>query len=749
MMRIPNSNATEYTTKISSLFAELDYSAFQEQATLLVNQYHDELTKQQWVTFCKHLNEHPEKKAEKFLLMQLTFHCLELPLTSNHLAQFITLSQQLKEVYGLKLFRDLMEANVPASDRQLSNYLTIFQLLIEMNEMTDIAQQTRKQLPNLQQVLAFLYAKQNEYIKAKYPRRNIDTVLDRFAQKDELNQFPLKRETLTTFKPDFLAIETLLDQIKPKPQGELREQFLSSAKRFREHKSAEDKQRMIAILMETIRRIYKILPYDTQLIAFLALISETALSRGRIAQVKAGEGKSTIFAMLVAFKAAQGFFVDLITSSSYLAIRDYEKYRPFLLALGLSSSHISYVNQQQTHFHAQILYGTNADFEFAFLRDGLNKAKLRYSFRLGETQLTERTFDVIFIDEVDNMMLDATGAARMAIPGTENKAWVYKPILDFVKNEVKNQRHLKDTVIQLRSYLQENSHPIFHAELAKTADAKLLRWLESAQIAYYQKMEKRDYLVEKDIVIVDYANTGRTNEGCQWQHGIHQFLQVKHGLSPTAESLTASSVSHPTYFSKYKAIYGLTGTMGELSEREEIKEIYAVDSFDVPPHLPCQRTTLAPKICQTAAEQTEVILAEINRLQKAGRPMLILFESIMESNAMSTFLTAKGITHQLLNETQRESEDYIIARAGEAKRITIATNTAGRGTDILLSQESKEAGGLHQIFTFYPENSRVEEQGVCRGGRQGQPGSCGMILQMKDRQIMALLAFSPKVFCHG
>jgi len=155
--------------------------------------------------------------------------------------------------------------------------------------------------------------------------------------------------------------------------------------------------------------------------------------------------------------------------------------------------------------------------------------------------------------------------------------------------------------------------------------------------------------------------------------------------------------------------------------------------------------TMPPRICPDSSAQANTILVEIKNLKKLGRPVLVLFESIVESNTISKFLTSKGISHQLLNETQRESEDYIIARAGEPGMVTVATNTAGRGTDILLSSESLEAGGLHQIFAFYPENSRVEEQGVCRGGRQGQPGSCGMILHSKDGRISSSCCRIPAV----
>jgi preprotein translocase subunit SecA len=228
-------------------------------------------------------------------------------------------------------------------------------------------------------------------------------------------------------------------------------------------------------------------------------------------------------------------------------------------------------------------------------------------------------------------------------------------------------------------------------------------------------------------------------DSCQWQHGIHQFLQAKHNLVITPESLTSASIAHPTYFGVYQEIYGLSGTVGELSERKEIEDIYHVDSIDVPPHFPSQRQIFAPYLLAERTSHWHAVLEEIRGMKKIGRPVLVLFESIKDSVDFSAFLSSRGLVHQLLNEKQKESEDYIIARAGEAGMITVATNTAGRGTDIILSLSSLEAGGLHTIFTFYPKNLRVEWQGFGRSARQGQPGSCRMILNAQDSRIMVLL----------
>ncbi|MBY0377977.1 MAG: hypothetical protein K2Q33_05395, partial [Gammaproteobacteria bacterium] len=387
-MRIQQQNTAEYSAKVAALFSEVDYALFQEQATELIKQYHDKASLEQWTLFCRYLNGLNEKQPILFLLMQLAFRCFEAPLTHSHLAQLITLAQQLISVYGVGAYRALCEAAVPEKDRQLPLYLTALQLLVDLYEVKGIADEVTKHLPNLQRLIAYLHSAQNDYLSSLHPKRDVDEVLGYFATPNAITRFPLDKLTLMTFKEDYLGICTQMERAKKLPQAELKEQFLENAKQWRDKQNLQAKQIMVAIMAETIRRFYKILPYDTQIIAFLALIRELSpMLRGRIAQIKAGEGKSTVFAMLIAFKAAQGYFVDLITSSGYLAIRDYKKYRPFLKALGITSSHISYAQPTQACFHAQVLYGTNADFEFALLRDGLNEEKLRYSYSLGEHQL--------------------------------------------------------------------------------------------------------------------------------------------------------------------------------------------------------------------------------------------------------------------------------------------------------------------------------------------------------------------------
>jgi preprotein translocase subunit SecA len=751
---------------------------FQKKASILLQEYHDPFSQQQWQLACKNMAQWDEKKPEKLMLLHTVFHCFIYPQSTTELAQFLTLASHVKSIWGVGVYRLILEAPVPEHQRQIEHYVRLFQQLIELEGVDDVVEIIEKELPNIVGLFIKLLQRRNLEIVKKYPRRNIDLVLEQFATADTLTQFPLTMEALTRLKSDYLVVESRLTELEILPSDALKDLFIKLGMCF-EIEVTSAKPIMIAICAEMIRRIYKILPYDTQILSLLALLDNPDPTlKGRIAQIKTGEGKSTILAMLAAVMAGKGSFVDIITSSHYLAIRDCEKYTPFFKALGLSTSHICHDIQKQSHFHAQILYGTNSDFEFALLRDGLNKNQLRYSYSPRDKTLVPRIQDVALIDEVDNMLLDNTGAARIAVPGNDDYSWVYQPILKFVIDMQKQQpfdegvqltqaptprdlfagsimpeksldtAHKARYVGLLGTAVNDGTINILRNELSKIkpresqeiSDAKYLCWLKSAQIAYFEKQELRDYVVHKnDIEIMDYDNTGRRLKGCQWERGIHQFKQAQHDRPITPEFLTVASTSHPTYFGGYRTLFGLTGTMGALVEREEVQDIYKVDSFDIPPHRPSQRQLHDPQLCEDEDLQREAIYREVLDMQDAGRPILVLFESVYGSKEFSKFLQSKGISHQLLNDHQRESEDFIIARAGESMSVTVATNAAGRGTDILVSPKSLSAGGLHMVFAFYPKNSRVADQGFGRAGRQGQPGSCCMILNKNDKRIQSLL----------
>ncbi|KAH3768116.1 preprotein translocase subunit SecA [Pelomyxa schiedti] len=227
--------------------------------------------------------------------------------------------------------------------------------------------------------------------------------------------------------------------------------------------------------------------------------------------------------------------------------------------------------------------------------------------------------------------------------------------------------------------------------------------------------------------------------GSRWSGGVHEFVEAREGLLPQDQSYTIASISHPTFFGRYRRIFGLTGTAGEPAERNEVQEIYKVDSFDVPPNRKCMRKKLPTRIFHTSEKHREAILESISAMQSQRRSVLILFLSISESEEFSKLLHLKGITHSLLNEMQREDEDYIVFKAGQPGAVTVATNTAGRGTDIILSPEVKNNSGLHCVFTFFPQNFRVECQGLGRAGRQGEPGTCEILVSAQEPGVQNLI----------
>ncbi|WP_133138632.1 hypothetical protein [Legionella genomosp. 1] len=682
-----------------------------------------------WKGFVEQVKKSDLEQAEKLLVLKTIFPCFKHPLESKDVTQFLSLIEQLKSTSGLRLFHLLLTADVPKKDRSLSYYIEACQFLIELKDSPGLLKCVKSILPDLGLLVHTLRDRHNTMLSVKYPERNLDETISAFAKKDANVAFPLSMNELSLIKKDYEQVKKILGELQTESQETLKEKLKDSNKFER-----------LAILIETLRRTHRIQAYDTQILSILALLNAPEKMKGRIAQIKTGEGKSSIIALLAAFMACQGQSVDVITSSSYLARRDCEKYTSFYNAAGLSSSYIDYAHIKQSDFNAQIIYGTNTDFEFSYLEDNLYQHSLRCSQKEGKLQ--PRSFDVVIVDEADNLFLDAAlNSARMAIPRQEEISWIYPIILDFVKTLNRCEAVTNVMIENLQNYLIKHADKQYETQIHSFSRRRLANWLESAQEAWYRKKEKYHYLVkekenseisgEKEIVIIDFANTGRLNQGSQWQHGLHQFLQAKHQLKIKTESFTAASLCHPTYFNLYQKIFGLTGTLGEPIERKEIEAIYQVDSFDVPPHFPSLRKTPAYSIV-SETEHFDAILKDIEEKTKRKQPVLVLFKTIADSEKFSDYLTKKGMKHQLLNENQQESENYIVGRAGEAGQITIATNTAGRGTDILLSPESIQAGGLHMIFTFYPDNLRVEGQGFGRAYRQGQPGSLSMILNIKD-----------------
>jgi preprotein translocase subunit SecA len=644
-------------------------------------------------------------------------------------------------LFNLAAFQHASDQN--PGEKTLEFLIAIAELTIELQDPAKVApfiEQYKKGELSLKQVYCAIEKVKLQLNRDKYPEEKLDKVIAAFRSTGVKNvdQLTIDYKAIVKLADDNDFANASTETLKAQLETLRADLQLANP----------DKQnilRFIAITRETIKRQFGIFPYNTQIITLLALLDNPAELKGRIAQMNTGEGKSTVIAMLSALLAFQGKQVDIITSAGSLAQRDQAKYADFYDFFGLTSSAVpddQHVTPQD--FKAQIVYGTNTDFEFALLRDYLD----------GTKYLAGRKFDCVIVDELDNLFIDLAGnSARISIPDPQPKKWLYPIIYGFIVTNCPAQypREVPDRWIEeIRNILASHQQGKYAEYVATIEDIEISNWIQSAIEARFMLEEDWHYHIkpvrkvvadeetfEDDIVIVDWENTGVLAEGCRWPH-THQFLEEKHGLAIEDPSLTGASISHPVFFALYDKIFGLTGTIGSPEERAEIREIYQTDSFDVPPHRIPRREPLDHSYTDTKNEQHAAILEDIKTRQTEKRSSLILVKNIKESEQLAKYLRDRGISLQLHNGLQSPAESaLIIDQAGEPGMVTIATNTAGRGTDIVLSADTIASGGLHVIFGFYPKNTRVEQQGFGRAGRQGQPGTCRMIVCEEDEHAKA------------
>lgn len=601
----------------------------------------------------------------------------------------------------------------PSTSEKVSvnEFVKTAQLLVRMKQMgletpLDLLQQFKNQALTLNQLSQALENKLSKARSSQAP--DIDALLDQFSlQPDQRSLISHQYEIVAAYSKNLKNASL--------------QQLVMTAQEIRRRGATgpHDAFLLLAIGGEAHYFQYGTYPYPVQILTILNLLAHPSDIKGRLAQVRTGEGKTLLTTLLAFVIAGQGKPVDIVAPSRYLAKRDAEKYASFFHAFDIPVSHLCTDTPQEENFKGQILYGTNYDFEFAQMSGNISgQQKLLWMNK-------PRSFGTVIVDEVDNLFIDATlHSARIAIPSLVDKSSIYHPILEFVRSGKKSPEEATLLAQQLNLPQEE-----------------LKELMEAAHTALFELKENRDYVLKpsknrdiEEVTIVDWKNTGRLNEKSRWQSGLHQFVEAKHNLEIQPEGVTAASLSHPIYFNQYQQIYGLTGTLGGKSERDELKTVFNIDTFNAPTHRPNQYKRRDPILVK--ADHNEAILKEIQDVGE--RPILVLCETIQKTEELSCYLQEKRIGHQILNELQPEDENLVIDRAGEPGMVTLATNTAGRGTDIILHPKSLEKGGLHVICTFFPKNERVEQQGFGRSSRQGQPGSGRLILKT-DQSLEALL----------
>ncbi|WP_345974039.1 preprotein translocase subunit SecA [Sulfurimonas sp. HSL3-7] len=481
-----------------------------------------------------------------------------------------------------------------------------------------------------------------------------------------------------------------------------------------------------AITREASKRVLGMRHYDVQLIGGMTL------HEGRIAEMKTGEGKTLVATLPVVLNAITGKGVHVVTVNDYLASRDARDLEPLYNFLGLSVGTIL----EKSHdpalkiagYEADITYGTNNEFGFDYLRDNMSFSK---------EQMAQRGHHFVIVDEVDSILIDEA-RTPLIISGPvsrtlENYARANEVALKMEK-DVDFTVDEKDKVVLTTEEGIAKAEELFGVEnLYAIENSALSHHMDQALKANYLFVKDVDYVVkEGEVVIVDEF-TGRLSEGRRFSEGLHQALEAKEGVSVKEETQTLADITFQNYFRMYEKLAGMTGTA--QTEATEFSQIYKLDVVSIPTNVPVQRIDQNDLIYKTEQEKFDAVIAEIKALAKIGRPVLVGTASIEKSEVLHELLKKEKIAHTVLNAKNHEQEGEIIKNAGAKGAVTIATNMAGRGVDIKISDEIKALGGLCIIGTERHENRRIDNQLRGRAGRQGDPGSSRFYLSLEDNLL--------------
>ena len=500
---------------------------------------------------------------------------------------------------------------------------------------------------------------------------------------------------------------------------------------------------VFAVAREVSKRVLGLRPYDVQLIGGIAL------HEGNVAEMKTGEGK-TLVAMLPAYlNGLTGRGVHVVTVNDYLAQRDAGWNGPIYDFLGMSvgviinNASFVYDSEYENEDHederfrhlkpatrkeayaADITYGTNNEFGFDYLRDNMT-SEVQY--------LRQRGLNFAIVDEVDSILIDeARTPLIISAPAGDNPDSYYQFAKvaarltpeDYILDEKRRSVTLTDKGI-------EKVQEILGVDnLYSTKNTRLVYHLEQAIRAEIIFKRDKDYVVTNsgEVIIVD-EHTGRLMQGRRYNEGLHQAIEAKEGVVVKQESMTLATISFQNFFRLYTKLSGMTGTA--FTEAEEFQQIYALDVIQIPPNKPIARVDKDDLIYKTKAAKLKAIAEEIKKYHEKGQPVLVGSGSIANNEEIARYLDAQGIHYEILNAKNNEREAAIIAKAGEKGAITLATNMAGRGTDIKLGDGVKELGGLVVIGSERHDSRRVDNQLRGRGGRQGDPGTTQFFVSCED-----------------
>ena len=465
---------------------------------------------------------------------------------------------------------------------------------------------------------------------------------------------------------------------------------------------------------------------------YVQLLGAIAIHYGNIAELKTGEGKTLVTTFPAYLNALTGDGVHVITVNEYLTSRNASWMGPIYEGLGLSvgvNSRDLSSSEKREQYNADILYTTNNELGFDYLRDNM---VVRRENRV------QRGLNYAIIDEVDSILIDEARTPLIISGGELANTSLYIDADRFAKSLKDEDDYIYDEKTKGVTLTDEGNHKAekyFHIDnLYDVDNTSLVHYINQALRANYSMKKDFDYVVQDGEVLIVDPFTGRIMKGRQWSDGLHQAVEAKEGVKINQETKTVATITFQNLFRMYKKLSGMTGTA--KTEEEEFRNIYNMYVIPIPTNKPIARIDYPDLVYPTAKGKYNAIVKIIKEKHQTGQPILVGTIAVETSELISEMLTRAGIKHEVLNAKNHAREAEIIARAGEKGAVTIATNMAGRGTDIKLTEETKELGGLCVIGTERHESRRIDNQLRGRSGRQGDPGESQFFVSMEDELMV-------------
>lgn len=535
--------------------------------------------------------------------------------------------------------------------------------------------------------------------------------------------FDNQRKDLKKFDKTAKQVEALEDRFANYTDDQLKDMTKSFQERLQLGEDLEDiLVEAFATVREGARRVLGLFPYHVQIMGGLAL------HYGNIAEMKTGEGKTLTATMPVYLNALAGKGVHVVTVNDYLASRDSaqmgELYTFLGLTVGLNKAGMNN-DEKREAYAADITYSTNNELGFDYLRDNMVVYK---------RQMVQRPLYFAVVDEVDSILIDEARTPLIISNQAEQSTALYQRADYFAKSLKEEEDYVIDIsskTIALTEAGIEKAEDVFHVKnLYDMENGRLIHHIDTALRANYIMILNIDYVVvDGQVKIVD-GFTGRIMEGRRFSDGLHQGIEAKENVEIQNESKTMATITFQNYFRMYEKLSGMTGTA--KTEEEEFREIYNMNVIQIPTNKPVIREDKSDILYPNLKSKFNAVVKDIAARHEAGQPVLVGTVAVETSEMLSDALTQLGIRHNVLNAKNHEREAQIVADAGQKGAVTIATNMAGRGTDIKLSPEVKELGGLAVIGTERHESRRIDNQLRGRAGRQGDPGYSRFYLSLED-----------------